>query len=244
MTEGIVSIVFGKEYEEFAIKSIAYSRAYYSGHWQIITNIPKNQLEPKWTEIKNLDFLHVKDVQDNNRFYKTKLPEYTFYDKTIYMDVDAIIKKDGIDSYFDVLDNYSIFLNFNLLLLSYSTSPNHYREAIKVLNAEYPLSIFYGACIGVNKTKKDSAALFDSWYKNWVLTKKGRDMASLACAVQHTSCSIFVFTDNTLFGWADSVNSIIQHEHYKNKISLALGIKNFKPFKPFDVGKENQWKIN
>ena len=79
--------------------------------------------------------------------------DYSPYDKTIYMDVDSVIQKNGIESAFDKLNGSDLMLNVygkwdKRVPLSY------YRVAMHRLSVTIPIVIYYGAFVGFSKTDK------------------------------------------------------------------------------------------
>jgi hypothetical protein len=209
--DGLLCVAFGAKFDTMAAKTIAYSQKYTDLPFTVLTNI-KNRCAG-WGKTKNVNFIYIKDSTENNRHYKTRMIEYSPYDRTIYMDVDAVIQQRGIEKAFEKLDGKDIMLNVygkwaSIIPLSY------YRQAMARLSATAPIMIYYGAFIGFSKTDK-AREFFASWNANWKKSGIKREMPALACTVKKIKDIKLVQTGNNdkIFTWKIQKGFCIQHEY-------------------------------
>jgi len=208
---GLLYVAFGSKFDIMAAKTIAYSQRFTDLPMTVLTNI-KERCEG-WKKTKNINFVYIKDSTQNNRNYKTSMINYSPYDKTIYMDVDSIIQKKGIEKAFDKLNGGDLMLNVygkwpSRIPLSY------YRVAMHRLSVTIPIIIYYGAFVGFSKTEK-AFEFFKNWNRNWKKSGIKREMPSLACTVKKMPELKLFRTGNQhgIFTWPLKKNFIIQHEY-------------------------------
>jgi len=211
---GLLYVAFAHKFDKMAAKVIAYSQQFTDLPITVLTNI-KNRCDG-WEKCKNINFVEIDDSDRNNRNYKTSMIDYSPYDKTIYMDVDSVIQKPGIEKVFDKLNGHDIMLNVyghwkDRIPLSY------YRRVMAKLKVIAPITIYYGAFIGFRKTDK-AREFFKTWNANWKISRTTgtqREMPALACTVKSMTDLKLVKTGNKdkVFTWITRDGYIIQHEY-------------------------------
>jgi hypothetical protein len=208
---GLLYVAFGSKFEIMAAKTIAYSQRFTDLPITVLTNIADRC--PGWSKTKNINFVYINDSTGRNRNYKTSMINYSPYEKTIYMDVDSVIQKKGIEKAFDLLDGNDIMLNVygkwvGRVPLSY------YRKVMAKLAVTIPIMIYYGAFVGFTKTEK-AKSFFKTWNANWKKSGIKREMPALACTVKKMDGLKLVKTGNKsgVFTWMIRDNFIIQHEY-------------------------------
>ena len=239
MSDGILMLAFGEQYDMFAAHCMAYSRKNRTVPLTVLTNL-KTRSE-KWNEAGDVDFIEFDWSQDANRQAKTTMNEYTPYDRTIYMDCDAILQKPGIEKYFDAIPDIGLLLNVYSRWTSERQAPGLYRRAFKNAGVSIPMTIYYGACLGFQKNEA-TAAFFRRWNELWKINGSGREMPALACAVKNTRIAVKEISRAAgLFSWPMNSNVVIQHE-YGGKLRARVGCPEFRSYKPFDRQAIGQWK--
>jgi len=216
MNNGILYIVFGEKYEKLAVNTIAYSRQFTNLPFYILTNI-KNR-NNKWKNISNITFKEFNLPIEQNRDIKTTMIDYSPFDSTLYLDCDSIITKPGIENVFDIFKNNDLLFTLYGIVDASNQVNKYYVATMKKLHISFPLTIYYGAIIGFNKTDQ-TKFFFSQWNKNWKEIGITREMPALACTMKlnrHLNAKVIKLTDN-IFAWPINPNAIIQHEYGKGE---------------------------
>jgi len=210
---GLITVAFGAKFERMAARTCWYSRKFTDLPITVLTNIPEEARNPKWKEVKDINFVYINSKQSRNRHYKTTMINYSPYDKTIYIDADSIIQKKGIEKVFDRLNGNDIMLNVYGKWLD-RVPLSYYRRAMTLIGVKTPITIFYGAFIGFSKTEM-AKRFFKAWNINWKKSTIKREMPALACTVKKMPRLKLVRTNNKdlIFTWILRDNFIIQHEY-------------------------------
>jgi len=231
MISGIIYVAFGEQYENLAAHTIAYSRQYTNIPITVIVN-NTNRCE-KWKTVKHINFIELPWSQELNRQAKTSINIFTPYDKTLYLDCDAVIQKKGVEKVFDYISNNGILLNVYGRWTNDKQLPSLYKRAFKIADISLPINIYYGAICGFCKNE-NTKAFFQLWNKYWIQNGAGREMPSLACAVKNSKISVVEMGNKEqIFSWVINKNAIIQHE-YGSYVRKMVGCPEFKAYKPFD----------
>lgn len=232
---GIVYVVFGKEYDDMASRCIEYSRKFTNVPICINTNIEECDRSLIWDRISNIQFNYIAKSQDDNREIKTNINKYTPFDKTLYLDCDSIIQNPGIEKIFKFINDDSITLNLYSVCRNIRRYGNLYSKAFKLAGLHsMPINIYYGALAGFGC---NAEPFFDLWYKYWCLNGKGREMPSLTCAANKCGMNIVVLNNNNkFFTWLIRSNYVIQHEYGKH-LRKFMECPDFMSYKPFDKKK-------
>jgi len=117
-----------------------------------------------------------------------------------------------------------------------------YRDALRLFGASLPLSILVGGFWAFRKGA-EIERLSKKWIENWELTGKGRDMPSLACAMQQLQIPyVAIRKEDGFFSVNINDPSIVVH---RKRISdmIFLGIHGYKPYKPFDKNFHEDWRL-
>ena len=211
MNKGILFIVFGEKFYNLAIKTISYSRNFTNLPFHVLTNVVDND----FNSIPNTTFKYF-DLPDNkNRFIKTQMFDHSPFRKTLYIDCDAVIQKEGIEKAFDKLIGNSIGLIVYGTWYDDRHSFSYYRNTLKNLNVKYPLELFYGAFILFNRRSK-SKQFFAEWHDNWLKSKEVREMPALACTIKKGDGKydlVKIKLNENIFAWKLNTLAIVQHEY-------------------------------
>ena len=228
---GILIVAFGAQYDRLAAHCMAYSRRFTDLPICVLTN--RIDRDKKWVDVSNKHFVHFNMADGENRQIKTTMYEHTPFDKTLYIDSDAIIQKSGIEKWFDKITDNSILLNVYGRWKDDQQAPSLYRRAFLNAKVSYPVNIYYGAMCGFTKSP-ETRKFFALWNQYWRMNGSGREMPALACAVKNSRISV-VETSRThgLFTWPIRSDAIIQHE-YGRHVRTLVGCPEFEAFKPFD----------
>ena len=236
---GIVFIAMGKEYDRLAAHTVAYSRKFISCPVTVISNVKER--DPKWQELPGINFLDVDIPTEQNRQVKIELYKYTPYDETLYMDVDAIITKTGIEKIFDLFGQRDIVLQHNTMWKPGTPYSRIYRDTVRKFGLKLPIHICLGGFWAFRKTP-ETIAFFEQWLKNWIETGRGRDMPSLACALKQTGLKYSVINreDDKLFSFSVHTDCVAIHRVKKDDLE-KFGIPVHKQNKPFDNKEYGNW---
>lgn len=235
MENGIVYISFGKQYERLAAHTIAYSRQFTDVPITVITNV--QDLDPKWAQVKDINFITLPWGQDRNREVKTSLPEFSPYEKTLYLDCDAIIQKPGIERVFDLIQPDKLLLNIYGRWTTERQIMGLYGRTMRLSGLTLPIDIYYGAINGFQKGEKVTE-FFNTWQTLWRKSGSGREMPALACAVRKSGIQVVeIGNKDGIFTWLIRDNFIIQHE-YGQHVRRLVGCPDFEAYKPFDRRKK------
>jgi len=239
MTRGICMIAFGKEYDRLAAHTVAYSRKYVSCPITVLSNLKER--DPKWQEVPGINFLDVDIPTDQNRQVKIELYKYTPYDETLYMDVDAIVVKPGIEKIFDLFGERDIVLQHHAMWKPGEPYSRIYRDTVRKYGLTLPIHVCIGGFWAFRKTP-ETIAFFEQWLKNWIETGRGRDMPSLACAITQTKLKYSVINriDDKLFSFSVHTDCVAIHRVKKDDLK-RFGIPIHKQNKPFDNIECGNW---
>jgi hypothetical protein len=231
MSNGILMVAFGEQYDRLAAYCVAYSRQYTDLPILIVSNLETR--DPKWADVSGIEFLTLNFKQDQNREVKTYLVDYTPFDKTLYVDCDAIIQRPGIEGIFDLIIPDRLLLNIYGRWGERTKCPGLYNRAFLRSGTILPINIYYGALVGFMKTEK-VVDFFKLWHHYWRENGSGRDMPALACSVKNSGIAVRELKKSDgYFSWVQNSRAIIQHE-YGKRIRQLVGCPDFKAYKPFD----------
>jgi hypothetical protein len=229
--DGIVYIAFGHEYEKLAARTIPYSRRFTKLKMTLFTNLPERRRKGKYPGV-NVIFLKMKDNQ--NREVKTQLYRYTPYDRTLYMDVDAVIQREGIEKIFGFEED--VVLNPYLRWGKGSKILNIYHRAFKMFGVSLPVTIYNGAFILFKRRK--TANFFNLWNKYWIKFGKGREMPCLCCAVKNSGVSVGEFKIKINI---DSLSSDAMIQHDCIGFIEKFNFPHYKSVTPGDSPSDFRW---
>jgi glycosyltransferase involved in cell wall biosynthesis len=181
-SRGIVYVAFGREYERIAAYTACYSRRFTDLPFCVFTN--STDRDPKWNEVSNVSFRVLNETDDINRSVKTSLPLHTPFDETIYLDVDAVLRKPGIERLFSLLEQHDLVFNEIMKFRGCHTAffQKYYKPVIEKLSL-LPRCLASGALFAFRKTDF-TRQFFDRWNDLWCLFGKTRDMPALMGAVE------------------------------------------------------------
>ena len=88
--KGILLVAFGKDYAQLAVENMEYSKKHHDLPYCVLTNVK---------DVPNSVYFNL--AQKENRYIKTCMDEFTPFDITYYMDVDAVVQNSFPDLSFD-----------------------------------------------------------------------------------------------------------------------------------------------
>lgn len=214
MSRGIVVIAVGEEYQKIADACIKVSRNF--------TDLPFCIIREQDVGI---------EVEDN-RVLKLQLHKYTPFDETLFIDADSLIQKPGVEEVFGQLENSDVAMRLYDLWLPGDKVLRVYKQAMKTLGCRLPISIWQGGmwCFRKGETAN---RLFNVWYSFWNTMGRGRDMPSLACAVQKLGIMVKAIPPHLIAAETLEEDAVIQHNSvgFKEKFDLPDWVR----WTPFDT---------
>jgi len=230
---GIVTIVFGEEYDRIAAACMRHSRKFTGLPIRVLTNLTQDQRSDVWKEVSGVYFTYIDKPNNANRLVKILHVQDPFFDRTIYLDADALIQRTGIETVLGML-NYTDFV-FNSVYHWKPTDkiPNIYAKALLATGAKLPLRTYSG---GFFAWKKGPLAeeLSKVWLDYWQRTGGGRDMPALACAVQRVQPAIFDTGLSPIFAAQHKDPSCLFQHNYNGTFFTDFALPWFQENKWFD----------
>lgn len=214
---GIILVAFGKDFAELAVDNMNYSKQFHDLPYCVLTNVKDVP-----------DSIYFDLEQKANRDIKTRMNEFTPFDITYYIDVDAVVQNPLPDFTFET----------DLLISRYCRWEKNekiiriYKRTMEMLKVDLPITVYSGGFIGF-KNNKTTDDFFEQWHLNWQIMGMGREMPSLACAIKSTQISITELKKGIYNEKGKDLSSIIQHD-YGRTFFEDFNIKRPEPFKPFD----------
>lgn len=243
MTNGLLYVVFGIEYDKLAAHAIKYSRQFTDLPICIVTNVAQKYRHPLWDSIEGVVFVELMWHQRDNRRAKTQMYKYTPFDQTLYLDCDSVIQKPGIEKVFDLLQSGSMVLNLFSIWKEGEKFVRIYRNVMKQLGIGLPLRIYNGAFIAWKQTSS-VYDFFDVWNMFWKRTGSGREMGPLACALKDQKMDVVEIGAGDKWFTPDVFvpDSIVQH-HYGGDFLKRFGLPVIRTYKPFDKNIKTDWNF-
>jgi hypothetical protein len=208
-----------------------------------LTNV-KNR-DAKWKESPDINFIYIDAPTDSNRDIKSQLYKYTPYEKTLYIDCDAIITRLGIEAIFDYLtDDNNFVFQHHALWVDGIQYYRLYRDTAKTLKVSLPLRVCLGGFWAFKKTPK-AEGFFDLWNQYWKEMGSGRDMPALACAIKNSgiSYSLVYRKEHKFFSFGITDDVIVVHRSRANDLYNYYGVPIYQQNKAFDVGHRAYWDM-
>jgi hypothetical protein len=236
MTRGIVYVAFGKEYEQLAAHTLAYSRKHTELPFHVITNVPEDTQSSIWKTIPNLTMAVVPDALSENRKYKIKLYEYTPYDKTLYLDIDSAIIRPGIEKIFDMLEDNDVVLARRFKWAPRDLIPEVYIRMFRLTHTRLPVDAWHGALFAFQRDNEEARRMMDLWWDYRNLAMDYRDLPPLVAAIANLrDRGLRVgITDPELFAFKPTPSTIVWHPQPGKPAAWLqqLGLPDWKPWNP------------
>ncbi len=248
-SRGIVYVAFGTEYDKVAAYTACYSRQFTKMPFYVLTNLKERC--PQWSHVDNVQFCYIKEADSNNRSVKTLLLDYSPYEETIYLDVDAVIRRKGIEQLFDYLASSDIVFAEQMKYRGCNGAffQKYYKPVIEAMSLN-PRSIATGAFF-VFKRTEFTRRFFNRWNELWVQFGRNRDMPALLGVLEtldkRDAGKVVVLpveckglrilnTDDKTGGYKDDDNAIIHHrfKDADNTWFKRYGIPEYTMNKPWD----------
>jgi len=232
-SQGIIYLVFGKEYDKLAAATARYSRKYTKLPMCVFTNLEVRN--SAWSEVSDVQFTYFGMPDEENRRIKVSLIKYTPFEESLFMDSDAVIQKFGFECLFDYLNDFDIACQyFSVLKESERKKPfikKTYAKLAGLLNEKFPIELFGEAALLFKKSDK-GFQFFNLWYKYWEMMGCGRDMPAFSFAVKHLSNLVKVFKGEIKFCTnVLNKNYFIQHKGFKG-FEKKFGLPNYVDWNP------------
>lgn len=232
--KGIVLLAFGREFAKLTAATLRYSRQFTDLPVRILTNMP--DCVHLYNGIKNISFEIIPILFTNNRAIKVSLINHTPYEKTLFMDSDAVLQRHGIESLFSYLDDFDLACqNFGRIPsknMSTELQRKTYGKLAALLGEDYPIKLCFDAAILFRKTPKASE-FFKLWEEYWNLMGSSRDMPGFSFAVKRCNSSIKVFRRNEIRFCTNREDEsyFIQHKGFE-KFGEKFGLPNYVDWNP------------
>jgi hypothetical protein len=241
MTRGICYIAFGEEYDKLAAHTVAYSARFVSCGITVISNL-KNRCSA-WEDVPHVNFIYLDMPTDENRRAKIELYKYTPYDETIYLDVDAVVQRTGIEAAFSGLSDSDIVFQHHSLWSEGKKYYRIYRETARKFGLGLPLRVRLGGFWAFRKSQ-ETIMFFEQWLDNWIATGFGRDMPAMCCAIKQTGIRHWLLYKKVdkLFSFGDCPDCVVVHRVGRDDLN-RFGIEAHKQNKPFDAGRRENWDM-
>ena len=216
--KGILLVAFGEDYAKLAVENMEYSKQHHDLPYCVLTNIKGVP-----------DSIYFNLAQSENRYIKTSMDEFTPFDITYYIDVDAVVQNPLPDLSFktDLLLNklYQWERGEKIIRL--------YKRTMDKFNVSLPLDIFNGGFIGFKKNER-TRKFFKTWNRYWKRMGKGREMPSLACTIKNVEVSVTTLKKGIFEPETKNPDAIIQHDYGKTFFK-DFNLTRPKTFTPFDT---------
>jgi hypothetical protein len=230
---GIVTIAFGKEYDKIAAHTMRHSRNFTDLPIFVLTNLVPEERHLLWQEIEDVQFILVPNVKDRVAKMMMYVITANLLEKAIYIDADALVQKQGLESIFDMLDHADFVLNGLHYWRKGEKVPKVYAKAMRVCGSTLPIECYNGGFMAW-RPSATVEMVFKMWYDFWELTGKGRDMPALSCAIQQVKPLIFDVGLSPVFAPAGKdPNAIVQH-NYNDTFFKDFNLPTYQENKSFD----------
>lgn len=223
---GILYLAFGPEFDKLNAATAKYSRRFTNLPFCVLSNLKSRS--PAWNKVSNVFFKYLPMDSSDNRRVKVSLISYSPFDKTLFMDSDAVIQNPGIEKLFDYLEDYDIvcqlFGELDPCELAHPTTLKTYGKLAGVLNESFPINLYSEAGF-LFRRSGSSREFFCLWQKYWRLMGCGRDMPGFSFAVKHRNKIVKSFDrkELRLCTNVEDDRFYIQHkgfDNFQNKFNL------------------------
>lgn len=236
MTAGIVVVAFGNDYAAMAAQALKFSRKNTDLPFHVLTNV-NNFKAGGNTTVRVFE-----KSQRENRKAKLRANEFSPFDLTLLMDCDSVIQRKGCELFIDLLDGYDTVFNNRITFIPGQPIWNIYRRTMDKFGVKKPITISSGGLFAFRKNDAVDG-FFKTWYQMWEQTGCGREMPALNCAIKKTELKSNKFPKGYFVDNAFSKDAIIQHCWNQPQFCTYYGFANWKPFKPFDKGGNDDFRF-
>jgi len=234
MTKGILFVVFGKGYDHPASVCVRESRKHTGFPFHVVSNMNRSL---NWDGIKNLSWRTVNMSLKANRVPKVQAYKYSPFDRTIYLDCDAVIQREGVNRVFEKLNSSDVVMDRHERWERGSRVLRVYKRAMRQFGVKPPIDIWWGGLVAFNKSYP-VFDFFDLWHQYWVKFGKARDMPCLACAVVNSpDLKVGMTPDGLVAQSRMNRSAVVQHfaaKDFLKKFGIESWEKNPPPTKRTD----------
>lgn len=215
---GVLYLALGSEFDKLTAATARHSRANTSLPFYVLTNL--DEISAEWKEVSNVRFKYIPIPSEKNRTLKVSLIDYTPFDRTLFMDSDAVIQRPGIENMFKLLDDKDIVCQYYGYISEDAEKIDFlnktYAFLAGLLNENYPIHLFSEAGFLFNRNKSGKE-FFERWRKYWRMMGCGRDMPGFSFAVKHYFSRVETLKCNKsrLCTNVEDETFLIQHKGFK-----------------------------
>lgn len=246
-SRGIITVAFGKEYDKIAAHTAEITRRHTNLPICVVTNLMTNERHEKWEEVLNVSFVYLHWSQSGNRKAKLQLQRFTPFEDNIYIDADALVQLPHVEKLFDCLSSCSIGVQHYMDVTKTEKTVKICRTHMRKCGIEPPMHVYCGGFfVWRNSNSIITNGLFPLWYRNWVLTGRGREMFAFSCAIKRLELNIrhFVPKDDVFAPNYPLPNCLIQHNYNTQRrkdFFKDFGLPRYLEYKPFDGKRKDDW---
>jgi len=217
---GVLYVVFGEDYDKVASVCAGHSRKNTKLPFHILADHDKTH---RWKGISDVTWKNLNLPQKENRRAKLRAPWHTPFDRTLYLDCDAIIQNPGIDLIFEMLRNNDVVFFRCYRWEKGDKILRIYKRAMKMFKCSMPIDIWQGGIVGFNRNVRVSA-FYSAWAEYWHKFGRQREMPCLACAAQKVPMKAGVLPPR-FFAYESGMNpkSVVQH-HVGGSFMKKFGV--------------------
>lgn len=183
MSNGVLYVCLGVHFI-YAIPSIeSLRKSGYNGPIRVITDFDF------WPDNLNIEIIKV-SIEENrndsfaNRYFKTKMYDFTFDGYTLYLDCDTIIER-PIDSFWELDEPLAMAIDAGITSDNATLSPDINAEEIReIRNLQLHNSPFFNSGVILFSQNEQNKRLFNTWHKEWLRYKTIDQLALLRALSQ------------------------------------------------------------
>lgn len=238
MSSGFFFTVFGDEYDKFGSACCRISRQHTDLPFFVVSN---HERTSRWNDIDNVMWHMIPIDQADNRLVKLTAPLLSPFEKTLYIDCDSVVQRDGVDLVFDMLEH-----NHVVLYPCYDWDESAkvleiYRRAMMMFGVNLPMVVWQGGIVGFNTTK-ESKELYSRWLFYWYVFGRQREMPCLSCAVKNTKNLVVGRLPEDFYGYESGLSdtAVIQH-NVGSKFLDKFGLEDFNKQEPVTANNDFTW---
>jgi hypothetical protein len=224
---GLLYIVYGKEYVKLSIASIRRGRKFTNLPIFVVTNVRDN----RWAGIPNVTMCYRNREQKDNRKAKLQMNRLSPFDNTLYIDCDTIIQRPGVEKAFQLLEGANFCMN--RLTVFDKKLPKLYKRCMKKLGTQPPMTIFNGGIIGWRKGEAANK-FFDAWYRAWQTFAHGREMPPLNCVIKKLGLTVAALPKDFFEPHIENPQAVIQHNWAMKPFCKRFGLPIWREYKPYN----------
>jgi hypothetical protein len=231
--DGILYLAFGAEFDKVGAAVAEYSRKYTDLPMHVITNLTSPRPWPEGTTFTHWDMPSVM-----NRGMKVSLFDHTPFDRTLFIDSDAVIQRPGIERYFTDLDHHDLACQHAETIDTRQRREGkrfyerYYLSLMDTTGEPYPLEILQSSAFLWRQTPQ-AKAFFGKWRELWELGGRRRDMPGFSLAARTPGLTVKTYYPKRDGFLANMRNPerVIQHRGY-GRFLCDFNLPEYKDWNP------------